>query len=184
MTHLRCPHCQRQIDLLAACDTADGREFFEAVVALPAPAIKPVLRYLELFSPPQRGLSWGRLNRLLRDLQEPLKRGELRRDGKLYTAPVSTWLAAMTHLVEDPPQTLTLPLRSHGYLLQIIAGRAERVAAATEQARIDSQRHRPAAPSPAPAPTALADGGPVPAPARDAALAALDGLKKRMRGGA
>ncbi len=182
MTHLRCPHCQRQIDLLAACDTADGREFFEAVISLPAPAIKPVLRYLELFSPPQRGLTWSRLSRLLRDLQEPLKRGELRRDGKLYTAPVSTWLAAMTHLVEDPPKSLTLPLRSHGYLLSIIAGRAERVAAATEQARIDAQRHRPATP---PADTApRTDEGPTPPPARDAALAALDGLKKRMRGGA
>ena len=113
MTHLRCPHCQRQIDLLAACDAADGREFFEAVTALPAPAIKPVLRYLALFSPPTRGLTWSRLGRLLRDLQEPLKRGELRRDGKLYVAPVDVWLRAMTHLVEDPPKTLSLPLRGH-----------------------------------------------------------------------
>ena len=177
MTHLRCPHCQRQIDLLAACDAADGREFFEAVMALPAPAIKPVLRYLALFSPPTRGLTWSRLGRLLRDLQEPLKRGELRRDGKLYTAPVDVWLRAMTHLVEDPPKTLTLPLRGHGYLLSIIAGQAERVAAATEQARIDSQRRRPAAP------TTPAPDGPMPAPARDAALAALDGIKNRLRGG-
>lgn len=176
MTHLRCPHCQRQIDLLAACDAADGRDFFEAVLALPAPAIKPTLRYLALFSPPKRGLSWSRLNRLLRDLQEPLRRGELRRDGKLYVAPVDVWLRAMTHLVEDPPKTLTLPLRSHGYLLSIIAGRAERVAAATEQARIDSQRKRP----PAPAQAAAEPAG---RPASAVALAALDAMKTRGRGG-
>ena len=177
MTHLRCPHCQRQIDLLAACDAADGREFFEAVVALPAPAIKPVLRYLALFAPPQRGLTWSRLGRLLRELQEPLKRGELRRDGKLYVAPVDVWLRAMTHLVEDPPKTLTLPLRSHGYLLSVVAGHSERVAAATEQARIDSQRQRPAQSSDAPQ-----DAEPG-RRASEVALAALGALKTRGRGG-
>lgn len=91
-------------------------------------------------------------------------------------APVDVWLRAMTHLVEDPPKTLTLPLRSHGYLLSIIAGRAERVAAATEQARIDSQRKRP----PAPAQAAAEPAG---RPASAVALAALDAMKTRGRGG-
>lgn len=177
MINARCPHCQRPVDLLAAVDHEDGVVFLERLARLPAPALKPVLRYLALFAPPGRAPSWGRLLRLLEGLVEPLTRGELRRDGKLYAAPLDTWLRAMTRLVDEPPKGLALPLRSHGYLAEMIAGQAQRVSAATEQARIDSQRRRP---SPPPGDAAAASPA---RPASDVALATLDGLRRGLRAG-
>lgn len=126
MIALHCPHCGHEHDLLAALDAGDGHAFFERLTALPAPAIKPVLRYLMLFAPARRRLSWARLGRLLAPLADAIGRGDFTRDGKRYSAPLDAWVRAMTALVDAPPATLRLPLKSHGYLLEMLAAPAAR----------------------------------------------------------
>lgn len=121
-----CPRCGHEHDLLAALDAGDGHAFVARLAQLPAPAIKPVLRYLALFAPAQRRLSWARLNRLLVPLADAIGRGDFQRDGKRYHAPLDAWIKAMTALVDTPPATLRLPLKGHGYLLEMLAAPAAR----------------------------------------------------------
>ncbi|WP_274571579.1 hypothetical protein [Neisseria leonii] len=117
----RCPNCGavHSIDsLLAAAGAAALIKELADLGALAAPA----LRYLGLFRPAARQLSFARAARLLAAVAPDIRAGQIRRDGQIYPAPSEAWIHGFqTALDARDSGRLKLPLKSHGYLYEIIS---------------------------------------------------------------
>lgn len=122
---LTCPCCGASYGLEVLLADRSAREAVAAALALPASLGERLLRYIGLFRPRERALSWDRAARLLTELQEAINAAQIERDGRIYPAPVEYWKAAIDQML-DGRDRLSLPLKSHGYLYEIIAGMSKR----------------------------------------------------------
>jgi len=150
---LNCPACGATFSLDAIIGHEGARDAVLVALQLPAPLGKTLIQYVGLFRPAQRALSMDRLAKLLNELLPMISKAQIERNGSIYAAPVDYWRNAMETMLASRDK-LTLPLKSHGYLLEIIAGMAEKTAAKAEQNNENSRRlggfyTEPAAPSPA-----------------------------------
>ncbi|WP_054772772.1 hypothetical protein [Methylogaea oryzae] len=111
---------------------------------LPAPLGKPLIRYLALFRPATRDLSWDRVATLLGELLPMIQAAQIQRDGVAWSAPLEVWAAALEEMQQrHAKKPFNTPLKSHGYLLEIIAGKGEKAAAKKEAQREERRRERP-----------------------------------------
>lgn len=126
-----CPACGSAFDLDAAVSDADARRFVDLVAGLEPRVAKPLIQYLALFRPAKTGMRWSRMLALAQEVEPAIREARIRRNGITYAVPLDAWSAALSMLA-DRPKNLTLPLRSHGYLLEILANQAEKTAAKIE----------------------------------------------------
>ena len=101
---------------------------------LPAPLASPMHQYLRLFRPAQRALTARRVETLLAELLPMIESGRIERRSRIWPAPVENWRAGMEEIVVKRDR-LTLPLKSHGYLLEILVGYADKAENAVESKR-------------------------------------------------
>lgn len=153
-----CPGCgaEMSIDVLIANEGA--REAVLAALQLPAPLGKLLVQYVAMFRPGKRQLSWSRVGVLLEELRAPIAAAQYERHGRTWPAPLEYWRAGLENMVLLRDQgKLQLPLKSHGYLLEVIAGMSEKAEAKAETAHEGRRRghagekplsHTPAAPQP------------------------------------
>lgn len=147
----KCPACGAvcSLDVLIANDEASA-----AIAAALEfnPLGKQLIRYLALFRPKKNQLGFGRVATLLGELLPMIRAGQIERDGVTWPAPLPYWQSALDQLLVS--STLTLPLKSHGYLLSVIAGIGEKAAGQAEAAAEVVKRNRspPAAPTGLPPP--------------------------------
>ena len=136
---ITCPACgaEMTLDVLVAHEGA--RESVLMALQLPAPIGKLLVQYLAMFRPGKRQLTWDRVSVILGELQGPIGQATIERGGRSWPAPLDYWKAALEHMVQlRDSGRLQLPLKSHGYLLEVIAGmanKAEGKAEAQEHAR-------------------------------------------------
>lgn len=128
---LSCPCCGANMSLDALIGTEAARESVLLALQLPAPLGKLLVQYLGLFRPVHRILSFDRVANLLGELLPMVGEGKIERNGKIYAAPQNYWHLALEEMLAKR-DTLTLPLKSHGYLLTIIAGFADKAEAKQE----------------------------------------------------
>lgn len=131
---LVCPACGavNSLDSLVGHDGA--RTALAELAALSGPFAGAVLRYLALFRPAKRQLSFDRVASLLEELNPMILEARITRNGRSYAAPREVWIAAIDHILASRDR-LTLPLKSHGYLLEIIVGQVNKAEAAAETKR-------------------------------------------------
>ncbi|MFC0349714.1 hypothetical protein [Undibacterium danionis] len=99
---------------------------------------KALVQYLALFRPSKRSLSFDRVAALLEELVPMVQAGKVTRNGQHYAAPRESWKLAIETVLASRG-TLQLPLKSHGYLLAVLIGAAEKLEAKLEQAK-EAQR--------------------------------------------
>ena len=132
---LSCPACGAVMSL----DAIIGHEAARSILvhALEqTPAGKRLIRYVALFRPAQRQLSWDRTANLLGELLDMIQAARIERNGRIWAAPQETWIAALDEILARRDEgKLTLPLKSHGYLLEIIAGYANKAEGVGEAKR-------------------------------------------------
>ena len=130
-----CPACQTELALEALLGTDDARGVVELLARLPGPPPlrKALLRYVGLFAPASQRLRWGRVERLLAEVAAMLEAGRIERNGRAWPAPLDYWQEGLDVVLANAQ--LRRPLKSHGYLLEVIAGLADRHEAAQEQGR-------------------------------------------------
>lgn len=128
-----CPACGSRFDLECAVSDADGRRFMAVLAALPAVIGPLMIQYLGLFRPESGGLRYSRMLSLAEELKPLITEGRVARNGRTWPASNSFWVEAMQHLVARPA-SLRLPLKSNGYLLEIIGSMGEALAAKHDKA--------------------------------------------------
>lgn len=164
-----------------------AREAVMHALALPASLGPLLVRYVALFRPAKRQLSFDRVARLLDELGKMIEAGSIERHSRTWPAPPDYWRMAIEEML-DRRDRLSLPLTSHGYLLEIIAGIGNRA-----EARVETKREADRAyafgdvrstDAPAPiaqvveVPTKDAQRAPMPPQARES----IDKLLRRNRG--
>lgn len=149
---LTCSACGAHGSIEQFTSDADARTAMAMALAMPAGVGAVALRYIALFRPGKRGLTWDRVCKLLGEIAEMVKHQQVERRGRIYPASPALIAAAMQQMV-DMRDRLELPLTSHGYLATIVAGDSPKEAAALEAAeesrkRTESSRRAPAAETP------------------------------------
>lgn len=141
-----CPSCNAEMSLeLLLGREADARAV-AALLERELPLGELMLRYVALFRPPKRRLGLARMVALVNELLPDVERGAIARKGRDWAAPREAWKTAMeTVLAKRDKGTLVLPLTSHGLLLEVLCGLAEKGEARAETEREKARRQaRPA----------------------------------------
>ena len=130
---MTCPSC----GAVASADAWENdviiREAVRFVTSLPDPIPKVILSYLSLFRPGRRALSWKKVLRLSGELATLVAAGHIQVQGKVArTCTPHHWAAGMEQMV-DRRQTLSLPLKNHNYLRQVVWQLADQDDAARER---------------------------------------------------
>jgi len=131
---LICPECGAVGSIAQFASDLDARAAVDIIAHVPGDIGIAMLGYLSLFRPAKRVLTWPRAHRLLADLQELMAAPCVQRRGKDWPVTPLMWRQALEQMVDARPR-LTLPLKSHGYLLEIVAGLADKAAASAEDKR-------------------------------------------------
>ncbi len=134
---LNCPSCGSAMSLDALIAMESARESLITTLQMHGALGKLLVKYLALFRPAQRQLSFDRVNTILNELLPMISAGKIERNGRVWAAPVESWRQGIEEMLVKRDK-LTLPLKGHGYLLTIIAGytdKAEAQAEATSENR-------------------------------------------------
>lgn len=131
---LTCPACGASGALEFFLMDASARESVRAAFQLPAPLGRQVMTYIGLFRPMQRALTWDRVEKLLAELLEPIQAASVTRNGIAHPAPIDYWKEALDQVLVNRAK-LNLPLKSHGYLFEIVANLSGKQAGAQERQR-------------------------------------------------
>ena len=120
--NIKCPNCGAVHSLDSLINDADASSVLRAVLEMDAEMGKAAIRYVGLFRPAKSQLSWSRTAKLLNELMPMIKAQEAVRDGVSSPAPAEAWLHGFNETVNARDQgRLNLPLKSHGYLLEIVS---------------------------------------------------------------
>ena len=160
--NVTCPSCGAEMDLDVLLAHEDSRQAMARLVLLSVPLGRVMLQYLRLFKPATRQLGHGRVVRLIEELLPDIERGAVTHKGRDWPAPRELWQEAVEKMLAQR-DALTLPMKSHGYLYEVIVGLADKAEAAEEREREEERRARPATEGVVPAATVLQP--PTPAPA-------------------
>lgn len=118
----RCPNCGAANSLDSLVSDAEAAEVLKMLLELDADIGKAAIRYIGLFRPAKSQLSWARTAKLLNELMPMIKAQEATRDGICFPAPAEAWIHGFNETVNARDQgRLKLPLKSHGYLLEIVS---------------------------------------------------------------
>lgn len=79
-----------------------------------------LIGYLGLFRPAKSALTFDRVATLLNELLPMIQAAEIQRDRQTFPAPVEAWIYGINTMLANRT-TLKLPLKSHGYLFEIIS---------------------------------------------------------------
>jgi hypothetical protein len=93
-----------------------------------------LLAYAALFRPKKKRLTWEKLYRVIDEVLIMRDAGVITRDGETIAVTEAIWIESFAACVDAAAKSLTLPLDSHGYLLEIIARKGKTIAAANERA--------------------------------------------------
>jgi hypothetical protein len=130
------------LDVVVAHDGA--REAVQVALQLPAPIGKLLIQYIALFRPAKRQLTLDRLADLLGELLPLIQSGQITRDGRVWVVPQEVWPSALQEMLDrDRQKPFTRPLKSHGYLLEILVGKANRAEAKAEEKQEERRRTAP-----------------------------------------
>jgi len=144
-----CPSCCASFSLDVALQMDASRGALLRALHMPAPLAGLWAQYLGMFRSKNRALAHDRADRIMAELVPMLDAGTVTRNGNTRQAPIELWRAALEQMVDlRNADKLQLPLKTHGYLLEIVFAAAERSAAKAES-QVEKERqqgkHRTAA---------------------------------------
>lgn len=131
---LTCRSCGATGSAEAVFGDADAAEALRLAGELDPLIARAVWHYLALHRPAQRALTWSRTEKLLREILDLVSQPTIRRHHRDWAVVPAMWREAMDHM-QAQREKLTLPLKGHGYLLEIVAGLADKQEAGAERAR-------------------------------------------------
>ena len=138
---IKCPACNAAFSLDAALALDAGRSAVLTALRMPAPLATLIAQYIGMFRAAGRALSFDRTDRLLTELLPFLEQQIVTRNGATRPCPLALWQQALERMVElRNAGKLQLPLKTHGYLLEIAFALADSADAKQERAVEESRR--------------------------------------------
>ena len=118
----RCPGCGTTLSLDALIAHDASRDALAAAFKVSGALGAALVRYLALFRPPARELTFDRVARLLNDVLPDLHAQRITRKGQSYEAPPEAWIWAIEQtLAARDAGRLKLPLAGHGWLYEVLS---------------------------------------------------------------
>lgn len=117
---VKCSACGavHSLDALVANEAAS--QALNAALLINGELGRALIGYLGLFRPAKSSLTFERVATILNELSPMIISGKIQRDGREFSAPPEAWIYGINQMLTSR-QTLKLPMKSHGYLLEIIA---------------------------------------------------------------
>ena len=138
-----CPVCAAELSIEQLFANAETRAAFARLAAMSLPLGSKVLAYVGLFAPARNRMSVARKVALIEALLPDLQRGAITRKGRDWAVSHDDWRAAIDQmLAARDARKLSLPLTSHGYLYEVLAGLADKAEASAERAQEQERRGR------------------------------------------
>lgn len=117
----KCPACGASFSLDALLGHSDASQAFLASLNLLGDLAKPLIKYLALFRPEHRDLTFERASKLLNELAPDLLNQQIYCNRQSYPAPKQAWIWAINQMLEYREMgKLQLPLKNHNYLYQVM----------------------------------------------------------------
>lgn len=118
----RCPVCGAENSLDALIANEDARELLWTLAQVGGDLAKQLVKYLGLFRPEKSSLSGARMAKLLAELRPDILNQCIQRDGRVTKAPPVAWIWALGEVLSARDAgTLKTPLKSHGYLYEVLS---------------------------------------------------------------
>lgn len=118
----KCPNCGAVHSLDSLLGNDGATELIQAVLEFDAAVGKLAVRYVGLFRPAKSQLTFSRAAKLLGELLPDIQAGQISRDGVVYPAPPEAWIYGLQAAIDARDAgRLKLPLKSHGYLYEVIS---------------------------------------------------------------
>jgi len=137
---ITCPCCGARQSLEACLQDEAAREAVAAALNLPKPLSGLVIRYLALFRPQKNALSWHKAASVLKELNDVITKGRIKRGGRDWVVTQDMWVAALEQVVSR--DGITRPLKSHAYLLEVVAGLANKTEGQSERKKETQAKQR------------------------------------------
>ena len=116
-----CPVCAASMSLDVLFSHDELREYMQEIFNMDGRLGRRVTYYLGLFRPAKtRKLTPQRMTTLLAELFPDIQAGQIMRNGQVHKAPVEAWIWGIEQVL-NVRNTLTLPLKSHGYLYEVLS---------------------------------------------------------------
>ena len=111
---LTCPECGAHGSATMFASDATARQTLALSLNLPAPIQADLESYIALFRPQKRGLSWGKIKRIVVELDKLVKADRLTWNHQPpVKCPPRVWAEAMQVVIDGD---ITRPLKNHNYL--------------------------------------------------------------------
>ncbi|WP_427838257.1 hypothetical protein [Actinobacillus pleuropneumoniae] len=117
---VKCSACGAVHSLDALVANQAASDALNAALMVNGELGKALIGYLGLFRPAKKSLTFDRVATILHELTPMITAQTIQRDGREFPAPPDAWIYAINQMLASR-QTLKLPMKSHGYLLEIIA---------------------------------------------------------------
>lgn len=118
----RCPACGATSSLDALLGHSEASQAFKSCLGLVGELQTPLVKYLALFRPDSRDLTFDRAAKLLNELAPDIVAKQIQRNRQTFPAPLGAWVWAIGVVLERRDQgKIDLPLKSHGYLYEVIS---------------------------------------------------------------
>ncbi|MCL9676941.1 DUF2752 domain-containing protein [Acinetobacter sp. ACZLY 512] len=118
----RCPACGATSSIDALLGYSEASQAFKSCLGLVGELQTPLVKYLALFRPDSRDLTFDRAAKLLNELAPDIVAKQIQRNRQTFPAPLGAWVWAIGVVLERRDQgKIDLPLKSHGYLYEVIS---------------------------------------------------------------
>jgi hypothetical protein len=135
---MTCPACGAEFTLDVLIAHEGAREALIEAMGMNLALGKRLVQYIGLFRPPKRQLTMDRVASLLKEISPCIKAAQITRHGRDWSIPLDSWAWALEEIVAKKDK-LTLPLKSHGYLFEMLIAAADKLEGASEKA-IETRR--------------------------------------------
>lgn len=119
---VKCPACGAAMSLDALIGHDEARAALVAVSGISDELVRGCLKYLGLFRPLEKDLTFARVAKLVGELRPMMAAGQISRNRQDYPAPREAWLWAFEQVLvaRDNGKLQRLPLTTHGFLLETL----------------------------------------------------------------
>ena len=130
----RCQNCGAVASLDLLVSNEEARDALVAITMMSDELTKTAIKYIGMFRPTSKDLSWSRVAKLLNEIMPMIASETVTRGGVTKKATREMWLDGMRECIAARDAgRLSLPLKTHGYLLEIVSNMQYKDAANRER---------------------------------------------------